>query len=142
MKGKFFIDTNILLYLFSDTESDKRNKVKTFLKSISPQNTVTWSTQVIQEFYQVMTSKFGKDPQKVKSIVRQFSAFELNVNNLGTIEQAIDIQTLHKFSFWDSLVISAALQTHCTVLLTEDLNHGQKVDGVLIHNPLKEKMNL
>lgn len=141
MKGKFFIDTNILLYLFSDTESDKRNKVKAFLKSISPQNPVTWSTQVIQEFYQVMTSKFGKDPQKVKSAIRQFSAFELNVNNLETIEQAIDIQTLHKFSFWDSLVISAALQTNCTVLLTEDLNHGQKVNGVLIHNPLNGKMN-
>ncbi|MEM6526018.1 MAG: PIN domain-containing protein [Bacteroidota bacterium] len=142
MKGKFFIDTNILLYLFSDTESDKRNKVKSYLKSISPQNTVTWSTQVIQEFYQVMTSKFGKDPQKVKSAIKQFSAFELNVNNLETIEHAIDIQTLHLLSFWDSLVISAAFQSNCTILLTKDLNHGQKINNVLIHNPLKDEVNI
>lgn len=135
MRGKVFIDTNILIYLFSDTEPEKRGQVQDLLKTKPDNHTIVWSTQIVQEFYQVMTAKYKKDPQKVKSVINQFDQFELVVNNMETIQNAIDIQILNKFSFWDSLVLSAAIQSRCNVLLTEDLTHDQEVDGISIKNP-------
>lgn len=132
MTGKTFVDTNVLVYLFSKTEPNKRLVIADLLQQTSQ---IVWSTQVIQEFYQLMTAKYGKEPQKVKSILQQFSHFELIVNNLETIHQAIDIQSLNKLSFWDSLIISAACQAKCTSLLTEDLTHQQTISGIRILNP-------
>jgi len=133
MKDKVFIDTNVLIYLFSNTEPEKRKLLRDLLKKIG--YPMVWSTQIIQEFYQVMTVKHGKAPQKVKAIIKQFKEFETVINGINTIENAIDIQILNRISFWDSLVISAAVQSNCSLLLTEYLNHGQKINGVLIQNP-------
>ncbi len=136
--GKVFIDTNILVYLLSDTEPDKRKNIQSLLGQIEGENPIVWSTQIIQEFYQVMTSKYGKEPQKIKAIIKQFTTFETVINGIDTINNAIDIQVLNNLSFWDSLVISAAVQSSCSTLLTEDLNHGQNIGGVMIHNPFAE----
>ncbi len=52
-------------------------------------------------------------------------------------KNAIDLSILNKLSFWDSLIISAAYSSKCKILMTEDLNHGQIINGVEIVNPLK-----
>lgn len=132
MTGKAFVDTNVLIYLFSKTEPNKRMVIAELLHQTGQ---IVWSTQVIQKFYQVMTAKHGKEPQKVKSIIQQFGHFELIVINLETINQAIDIQFINNLSFWDSLIISAAYQANCTSLITEDLTHLQNISGVRIFNP-------
>ena len=84
-----------------------------------------------------MTVKHDVPPQEVKNILQLFDDFELVINNKETINTAIDIQTLNKISFWDSLVISAASQAKCATILTEDLNSGQLIQGVYLQNPFK-----
>ncbi len=53
------------------------------------------------------------------------------------IGRALDLQARFRFSFYDSLIVAAALQAGCSRLLTEDLQHGQQVDGVTIEKPFK-----
>ncbi len=50
---------------------------------------------------------------------------------------ALDLATIHSLSHWDALVVKTAASSGCSVLLTEDLNHGQHIDGVTIHNPFR-----
>ena len=141
MKGKIFFDTNFFVYLFSRSEPEKRNHCLALMDTLGKgSNTLVWSTQVVQEFYVTMTRKFQKDPQLVKSSIRLFHHMELVVNSMNTIEQAIDIQTTAQLSFWDSLVISAAQQAHCTILISEDLNDGQIIQGIEIRNPFSLKV--
>lgn len=135
MKGKVFIDTNILVYLFSTGESEKRIICHQKLEGLKIDNVLVWSTQVIQEFYNVMTRKFGKEPQLVKSSLTNFREFETITNSILTINKAIDIQVLNKLSFWDSLIIAAANQAMCQVILSEDLSHNQSIEGITIQNP-------
>lgn len=134
MSGKTFLDTNILIYLFSKTEPNKRKAIVELLEKL---DSVVWSTQVIQEFYQVMTSKYDQNPQQVKNTIRQLDHFELAVNDKETILEAIEIQSHYKLSFWDSLVVSAAKKTNCKYLLAEDLTHNQEILGIKIINPFK-----
>ena len=137
IKGKIFIDTNVLVYLFSTNEPDKRKDIKTLLKSFDNKNPVVWSTQIMQEFYVIMTQKYQKDAKSVKNILQEFSHYELVINNPDSIYNAIDIQIINDLSFWDSMVVSSAQHSNCSILLTEDLNHNQKINGILIQNPFK-----
>ncbi|MEQ8471254.1 MAG: PIN domain-containing protein [Marinoscillum sp.] len=137
MNGKIFIDSNVLIYLFSSDEPEKRNHCNKLLLSLEKEYSLVWSTQVIQEFYNTFTQKFGRSPQEVKKHIQYFTSFELVINNLDTINSAIDIQITNKLSFWDSLIISAAQQANCSTLLTEDLNHSQKIDMLTIKSPFE-----
>lgn len=137
MKGKIFIDTNVLVYLFSVSEPQKREHCLQILAKRRRDSVLVWSTQIVQEFYNVMTLKFNKDLQAVKSTLNLFNDFELIINNFRIIEHAIDIQILNKISFWDSLVISSASSAKCQLILTEDLNHSQSIDGILLQNPFE-----
>jgi len=140
IKGKIFVDTNVLVYLFSTNEPDKKRHIKALLKSFANKNPLVWSTQIMQEFYVVMTQKYQKNVKGVKDILREFHHFELVINDVDIIYNAIDLQMINDLSFWDSMVVSSAQHSNCSILLTEDLNHNQKISGVLIQNPFKLKL--
>lgn len=136
-RGKVFVDTNFLIYLFSEDDIRKKAHCTQLINKLRDKVALVWSTQVMQEFYRAMTVKHDVPPQEVKNILQLFDDFELVINNKETINTAIDIQTLNKISFWDSLVISAASQAKCATILTEDLNSGQLIQGVYLQNPFK-----
>ena len=95
------------------------------------------STQVLQEFYNVVSGKLKCPKDTAKQLVEDISNnFIVHKNSVFDILHAIDISIKTQFSFWDSLIISAAISENCTPLYSEDLNDGQIVEGVLIHNPL------
>jgi len=81
--------------------------------------------------------KLGVSPLKLKSYFSYFGSFELVVNNMTTINTAIDIQINNQLTFWDSLIVSAAHQANCSTLLSEDLTHSQKIDTLTIQNPFE-----
>lgn len=75
--------------------------------------------------------------EKAKELLQSLSeCFEVHKNSVLDILRAVDISIKTQFSFWDSLIISAAISSGCGTLYSEDLNDGQDVDGVLIKNPL------
>jgi predicted nucleic acid-binding protein len=135
MTGKYFLDTNFLVYCFSEDEPEKRQKCLDILARAKDEASFVISTQVLNEFAAVMIKKFNQSPIEVKAIIKDLSLFEVVNMDTELILEAIDIHILHQISYWDSLVISGAKSARCAVILTEDLNHDQEVAGVKVQNP-------
>ena len=135
MSDKIFIDSNILIYSIDSNDSVKQNIAKNIITELS--NNAIISTQVLQEFYNVVTHKLGCPKDKAKQLVEDISeSFFIHQNSVNDIIHAIEISIKTSFSFWDSLIISSAISEECTILYTEDLNDGQNVEGLTIKNPL------
>jgi predicted nucleic acid-binding protein len=133
---KYFIDTNILIYLFSKDEPDKREECKAFFKKVDNKGNLVISAQVLSEFAVVMLRKLNMPPNQLKNILEDLSAFEVVAISSEIVKKAVDIQVLNLLSFWNSQIVSAALSANCTAIVSEDLNHGQKIEGIEIVNPL------
>ncbi len=136
--AKIFIDTNILVYTLDPRNSNKHFKARNFLKNAIIEHNPVISTQVLQEFYVAATAKLKADPVTVKAIVHNFQNLEIVNNDLELIEQAIDISTSAKLSFWDSLIIAAAEKAKCDVIFSEDLNSGRLYRGIRLINPFSQ----
>jgi predicted nucleic acid-binding protein len=137
MNDRIFIDTNVLIYLYSQ-EKEKQQRVLSFLES---ENTFCISTHVIMEFCNVLIKKLKYTRKEVEAALEDFKEnFEISEVPLSTIENALYIQEQCRFSFFDSLVLATALLSNCTQVYSEDMQHNQVVENILqIRNPfLKE----
>jgi len=136
MTSKIFIDTNVLVYALDKAEPEKQEKARELLRNTESDRLGVISTQVLQEFYVVATRKLKVKPELTKKILSSLSKFEVVVINQPIIEKAIDISISNKISFWDALIVSSALVARCRIIWTEDLNHGQSINNIIIENPL------
>ncbi len=136
MTCKIFIDTNVLVYTLDSHDPEKQKKCRDILKLLAKGNRIVISTQVMQEFYVVATKKLGVDGLTAKDILHSFLKFEIVIVSPELIDRAIDSQIINRLSFWDALIVSAAESACCDKVWTEDLNHGQIIQGVKIENPL------
>lgn len=95
------------------------------------------STQVLQEFYVNITQKIPKplSPAEARGIIENYLYWHVELNDSDTILLASEIGERHALSFWDSLIIAAASNAKADKILTEDLNHGQMIEGIQIENP-------
>jgi len=132
---KIFLDTNVLIYAYSNTESEKKALVLPLLED----EWVCLSTQVINEFVWVMNKKFGVPMDSLRYIVKNlFGLYHMSVITDTTITKAMDMSSRLKFPYWDSLIVASALEAGCDILYTEDLQHGQIIDNRLtVRNPFK-----
>ncbi len=135
--SKIFVDTNLFVYSIDQKEPEKKEKSRAVLEKITTHHHTVVSTQVIQEFYVVATTKLKVDPILVKNIIHNFRNMEIVNNDLELIEEAIDISLISQLAFWDSLIIAAADRANCTFLVSEDLNAGQTYRGVMVVNPFE-----
>ncbi|MCL4475422.1 MAG: PIN domain-containing protein [Nitrospirae bacterium] len=138
MRGdKVFLDTNILVYAHDTSAGDKHAIALRIVKDLWASGLGVLSTQVLQEFFAIATKKIPKplDISEAKEIVRVLLKWPVVVNNGNSILDAIDIHSRYKYSFWDSMIIESAGRGGASLLLSEDLNDGQTMDGVVIRNP-------
>ncbi len=133
--NKVFIDTNILIYAYSETEREKKERVLSLLEN----EIICLSTQVINEFIWVMNGKFNVDIKSLKLITDNlFEMYQVSLIKNSTIAKAIDIVLQYKLSYWDSLIVASSVESNCGILYTEDLQHGQVINGSLsVLNPFK-----
>jgi len=134
-KDKFFLDTNILIYLYSQDELAKQAIAADLISNL--ENIFVISTQVIGEFVNTLYSKFGCDIPSIRVAIDDFRGqFELAPIEFCTIDKAMYLIERYRFSYWDSMIIASALENECTVLYSEDLQHFQKIeDKLTIVNP-------
>ena len=100
--GDIFVDTNILIYAYSDTELEKKKKVLSLLTTES----VAISTQVVNEFIWVMNRKFNVDFGSLKFIINNlFDLYKVCIINQSAVLKAIDLSKRLNFSYWDSLML-------------------------------------
>ncbi len=97
------------------------------------------STQVLQEFLVTVTRKIPKPMSlaAAKDIVSSLLAWEVVVNDGPAILRAADLMARYRLSFWDSLIVQAAVDGGASALYSEDLTHGQSIRGVAVVNPFK-----
>lgn len=134
-KDKVFLDTNVLVYSYSYSEKDKQ----IIAQSLIANNHSFISTQVLQELCNIVTRKF-KFSFKHAALAIEESCNNNNVhqNTESTIKDACSIAERYNFSFYDSVIIAAAIECGCTILYSEDLNDGQIIeDKVTIRNPFR-----
>lgn len=137
--SKVFIDTNIFVYTLDKDEPKKQKQARKILKRVVDAHQSVVSTQVIQEFYVVAATKLKADRALIKNIIHNFRNMEIVNNDLGLIEQAIDINLISQVSFWDSLIVAAAEKANCKYILSEDMAPGSTYRGVTVVNPFTEK---
>ena len=136
MKDKVFIDTNILIYFYSKTEPEKRNIIKKILEN----KNLVISTQVLNEFTNVLLRKFSVTQKEIKVLLEELDKWCLiQIVDLNTIRLGLDISEKFKYSYFDSLIISSAIESNTNVLYSEDMHHGHLINNKLsILNPFKE----
>ncbi|CAN5238534.1 PIN domain-containing protein [soil metagenome] len=133
MSDKVFLDTNILVYSYSNTEPAKQNIARNLILA---HNSVI-STQVLQELCNVITKKFKLSFEKARLVITECSLNnELHINQDSTILLACSIAEKYSFSFYDSLIVASALESKSIILFSEDLQDGQLIEQTLtIKNP-------
>jgi predicted nucleic acid-binding protein len=137
MIANSFVDSNILIYVYDVDAKEKHEIAVAVIKKLWETKTGIISTQVLQEFYVNVTRKIAKPLSLAvaREIMNDYLSWQVVNNTPETILLASEIQERHLLSFWDSLIIAAAKQSSATTLLTEDLNHGQIIEGIRIENP-------
>lgn len=133
--ARTFIDSNVLLYAEDSASPQKQRQALELIVAHRRQRTGVVSIQVLGEFFHAATRKLKLDPALARAQVEFHSKFELVAPNLEDTLGAINLHRLYKYSYWDCLVLRCALTSGCKVILTEDLQHGQIIDGLRIVNP-------
>lgn len=138
MNGKYFIDTNIFIYSFDRDQPVKQKKSMELIQEGLGTGVGIISTQVIQEFLNVATRKFTV-PMKLedsKSYLRLVMNPLCQVYpDLALYELGLDLQAETGYSFYDLLILAAAIRGSCDFLYTEDMQDGHAIHTVMIKNP-------
>jgi len=132
-----FVDTNVLVYAYDATDSDRRALAQQTLSELMSSNRLRLSTQVLQELYVTLTRKAADrlEPDQALPLLENLAAWPVQTTDFALIREAIHLSREAVLSFWDSLIVMAAVRSGAKILCTEDLNHGQVIMGVEVRNP-------
>jgi predicted nucleic acid-binding protein len=137
MPGRVFVDTNVLVYAIDDSESAKRDRAREILAADDAGTRLVLSTQVLSEFYVVVTRKLEQPmaPDDAAEAVRELSKLSVVGSDVALVADGIRLSRTAQVSLWDALIVAAAKVAGCERVLTEDLADGAEIDGVQIENP-------
>lgn len=138
MKDKFFLDTNIFVYSFDKNSQVKSEKSKVLIKTALDSANGVISFQVVQEFLNVSISKFknplnSTDARKYLENVL-YPLCEI-FPSFSFYRKTMDLKQKTNYSFYDCLILTAALEADCNYLFSEDLEHNRKFGKLTIINP-------
>jgi predicted nucleic acid-binding protein len=138
MSDKFFLDTNIFVYSFDESAPKKAvRSIELIRLAIETQRGIV-SYQVVQEFFNVALRRFaepmsGSDAEQY--LATTFRAL-LSVHSSHSLYgQALQWSARHKLAWYDSLILASAIEGQCSVLYSEDFQHGRQFGGLKIINP-------
>ena len=133
MNGSVFLDTNILAYLYSTSEPQKRSKSISILANCL----CITSTQALNEFGNVFIKKYKMSRVFIKQAITNISrTCSVRLITEQTINSALDLNDKYGYSYYDCLMLASALENTCGELFSEDMATGQLIEGKLkIVNP-------
>jgi predicted nucleic acid-binding protein len=132
-----FVDTNVLLYAVDDREPGKRDRARQWLAACWRRRCGRLSTQVLNEFYWNASRKFSSMVSRgdARAEVRRYQQWLPWQVDHATVETAWAAEARYGLAYWDALLVAAAKHQGCDCLLSEDLQHEQSLDGILVLNP-------
>lgn len=132
MNDRVFFDTNILIYSYSEDEPAKQ----LIARQLIQESNSFISTQVLQELTNTLTRKFKFPYHATVPVLNQCCQNNnVHINTETTIVEACTIASRYGFSFFDSLIIAAAIESKCRLVYSEDMQHNQVINGLQIVNP-------
>ncbi|MGI8828116.1 MAG: PIN domain-containing protein [Chloroflexota bacterium] len=140
VEARIFVDTNILVYAY-DVDSGRKHEVaREHVTRLWGSRLGILSTQVLQEFYVTVTRKLSSrlDPTVARRLVATYQSWPVQLVDVASVLEAIDIAERHQLSFWDGLIVTAARRAGARRVLSEDFRPGRNIEGVLIENPFAD----
>lgn len=132
-----FVDTNVLLYAYDVTAGARHEQARELVGRLGRGRTGAVSVQVLQEFYVNAVRKIASPlpPASARERIRVLSRWTTHAPLAHDVVAASEMAEEHRLSFWDAMILRSASELGCARLWTEDLNAGQRVQGVEIVNP-------
>jgi predicted nucleic acid-binding protein len=141
MSVEYFIDTNLFIYQLEALEERKAATADRIIRKGIETRNACISFQVVQECLNTALRKaeIPLSTDETKQYLDNVLAPLFRVPaSLSLYRRALDLQTYYRYGFYDSLIIAAALDAGCTLLYSEDLQDGQRIEGLTIRNPFPE----
>jgi predicted nucleic acid-binding protein len=143
---KIALDSNVLVYAARvwkvEADKEKSSRFDQILVALNDRAEIMVPLQVFGECYNVM-HRYGYPREKCRTIIADWRAqFESVAASESTFDAALDLATDHKLQFWDALILSAAADAGCSLLLSEDLQAGFTWRGVRVVDPFAKKMDV
>ncbi len=138
MSGSFFLDTNIFVYSFVHDDAPKARRATQLIHQAIGTQKGMISYQVVQEFFNVALRRFAKPMAVAEAEQYLATVFRplLTVHSSQSIYgEALRLYGKNRLSWYDALIVAAALEGQCQILYSEDLQHGLKIDQLRIENP-------
>ena len=135
MTAPVFVDSNVFLYAMDGADPRKQQIARDWRAELWKSRLGRVSFQVLNEFYVNAVRLKPAASDEARAEVRDLLAWNPVVVDAAVIERGWKLQDRYQLSFWDSLIVAAAKTAACGFLLTEDLQDGQKLDGVEVVNP-------
>jgi predicted nucleic acid-binding protein len=134
-----FVDANILVYAEDRDAKAKHEKARDLVLDLWNERSGALSVQVLQEFYVTVTRKLKKPWSSAKAleVVQEYLTWNVIENTGKLLTNAVELQQKAQLSFWDAMVVQAAIDAGCDTLYSEDLNAGQKFGALIIVNPFR-----
>jgi predicted nucleic acid-binding protein len=136
-----FVDTNVLIYAVDTFDRRKHEAARIWRSELWKSKRGRISFQVLHEFYAKVTQKWPTARDDARAEVRDLLKWKPVVLDDTVIEHAWKTQDRYKLSFWDSLIVAAARQSLCAYLLTEDLQAGPEIEGLVVVNPFHTELD-
>ena len=135
-----FVYTNILVYAEDRDAGRKHDIARDLIVGLWNSREGVLSIQVLQEFYVTVTRKLRKPMSAARAaeVVEEYLTWTMVENTKPLLRAALALQEKARLSFWDALVVQAALDSGCENLFTEDLNAGQRFGALTVVNPFKK----
>lgn len=137
MSARRFVDTNILLYARDLSEPTKQPIAEALIRELWQSRTGRLSVQVLNEYFVNATQKLkpGLSKEEAWSDMEALAVWEPQAIDSKLLGSAFKMQSRYRLSWWDSLIVAAAMVEGCDAILSEDLAEGQLYEGILVVNP-------
>ena len=138
MNVRAFLDTNIIVYAFSQSAPEKKKIAQRLIADGAADKQAIISYQVVQEFVNVALRGFSlsivRSDLESLLLTALFPMMAIS-SSPALIIEALRLQTANQLSWYDSLIVAAAIQGHCKILYSEDLQHGRRFGDLIVENP-------
>jgi predicted nucleic acid-binding protein len=136
---RVFVDTNLWAYRLDRREPHKGSFIKAWLRELAQDHDIVISTQVLIELRSVMARKLkpALSVADCRQVLEALAQFDVVPTDAALVLDAHELAEAHQISWFDALILEAAIRSRCAVLYSEDFNGGQQIGGLAIVNPLE-----
>lgn len=136
MTALVFLDTKLALYSIDKRDLEKKRCAQEWIKWLLSQKNLVVSPQVLNEMYWIGRTRYPDMPAgDLQRFVRDFIPWCSAPLDANVTQEAFAIEQRYRMSWWDCLIVASALAARCRLLLTEDMQHGLKIDALTILSP-------